>query len=247
MNIMTYNNYMEKKPKITEQITSKGVIESLRTPEQISTKEYIFRNIVENKILDSFLSDMESAGFSPEQVEQFESMLTEDINIMPKIIAFPRELKKRSFSYFSKEILNGRADMRFMYDNLKKRAKLTNPKIAYHCGNNDIRPKTLKDINREDFESWSISGTEKDHRDDDKPMAYYSFDYMNLYRKKNPKYLYLIESNPKHRTDGVEWGRAPTLDVIEKLDLREVDAEVDRQYSEYLKNEEKKEARPEAA
>lgn len=231
-------------PKITEQMNSKQVIESLRTPEQLATKEYIFRNIIENKALDSLLLHMHESGFNEQQISEFETILSENPDIVSQIIALPYELKKRTVPYFQEQISTGKADLRFFYDTLVKRVQMLNPKIAYHCSAHDIRPKIIKDTYGP-VDAWNIDGTEKDHRDDDLLMAYYSFDYLNLYRTKNPKYLYLIESNPKHRTDGVEWGRAPGLSVIDRLDLREVDAEVERQYQEYLQKE--KEAKPNEA
>lgn len=234
----------ESTPKISEYKNSNNVVESLRTPEQLATKEYIFRDIIENKALDSFKEHMDNAGFEENQIAEFELMLASNPDMMPKILAFPYELKKRSFSHFQKQINEGKADLQFMFDTMVKRAKMINPKIAYHCSQQDIRSKMIKDTYGP-VEVWNIDGTEKDHRDDDLPMAYYSFNYLHLYREKNPKYLYLIESNPKHRTDGADWGRAPGLSIIDRLDLKEVDKQVEERYQEYLQQE--KEAKPEAA
>ena len=86
-----------------------------------------------------------------------------------------------------------------------------------------------------------IDGTEKDHRDNDLPKAYYSFDYRHLYRAKNPKYLYLIASLSSDKTDGVEWGRASSLSIIDYVKIEDVDREVEEQYQEYIKKETKQE------
>ena len=71
-------------------------------------------------------------------------------------------------------------------------------------------------------------------------MAYYSFDYENLYRVKNPNYIYVvsIQENERsgHRKDGNnEWGRAPSLTVIEKINLKEVDEIVQEILNEEIK------------
>ena len=46
-----------KIPKITETYKNESM-ESLRNIDDITTKEYLFRNIIENKSLDIFLVDM---------------------------------------------------------------------------------------------------------------------------------------------------------------------------------------------
>ena len=80
--------------------------------------------------------------------------------------------------------------------------------------------------------SWVVYGKEKDHRDNDLPMAYYSFDYMNLYKSKDPKYIYVVsvqksQSSGNRRDGNNQWGRAPSLSVVEKFDLRELEMEVE--------------------
>ena len=80
--------------------------------------------------------------------------------------------------------------------------------------------------------SWVVYGKEKDHRDNDLPMAYYSFDYMNLYKSKDPKYIYVVsvqksQSSGNRRDGNNQGGRAPSLSVVEKFDLRELEMEVE--------------------
>lgn len=241
-----YNHIMnpEKKnpkiPKITETYKD-NKMESLKNLDDVTVKEYLFRNIVENKSLDIFLSDMEKFGFSNEQINEFSSILADGEHMLNRVLAYPYELRQRMLPFFKQTIDKGQYDLKFMYDKLVERSVSHGAKIAYHCGSQLVQPRIGKDNSGNKVEEWCIDGTERDHRDDDLPMAYYSFDYKHLYRTKNPKYLYLIESLPKHRTDGSEWGRAPALSVIDYIKIEDVDREVEEQYQDYIKKETKQE------
>jgi len=229
-----------KIPKITETYKNESM-ESLRNIDDITTKEYLFRNIIENKSLDIFLVDMKKHGFSDEQIDEFSSILADGDHMLNRVLAYPYELRQRMLPFFKQTIDKGQHDLKFMYDKLVERSVTTGSKIAYHCGSQLIQPKIGKDNTGKKVGEWSIDGTEKDHRDNDLPKAYYSFDYRHLYRAKNPKYLYLIASLSSDKTDGVEWGRASSLSIIDYVKIEDVDREVEEQYQEYIKKETKQE------
>lgn len=225
---------LERIPHITETINEDGRIETLKTQEDLSSKEYIFRKIIENKVLDAFIDDMKQYDFSPEQIELFKHELINKGEDMKSVLTYPYELRKRMLPYFKQMIDNGERDMQFMVDKLLDRSRINNSKMAYHASQSNIRPNQVR-VQGELKSNWSINGTEKDHRDDDLPMAYYSFDYEHLYRTKQPKFLYIIESTDLHRTDGKEWGRAPSLSIIDKIDISELDMEVEVKFKELNK------------
>ena len=74
----------------------------------------------------------------------------------------------------------------------------------------------------EKIRRWDIKGTEKDHRDDDRNMAYYSTKYRHLFKKKGPKFVYIVRTEPQtHKTDG-NWSRAGKLSVVTRVPFEEV-------------------------
>ena len=154
------------------------------------------------------------------------------------LLAFPWELKQRAFAAFKKKIDAGELKVEEAFTKILEASKSQSRRIAYHCSNNDISPTEENDGQGKKVKTWAIKGTEKDHRDNDLPMAYYSFDYYNLYRTKNPKFIYIvsIQTHPGsgHRKDGnMIWGRAPSLTVIEKITIKEADDYVHEKSKEH--------------
>lgn len=219
-------------PKINESFDINKQIEAKE--EMQNVKELFFRDKVETSILESYEQIMRQAGFSEEQIQEFEEQL-QNPEIHPvKVLAWPWELRKRMIPTFLKSINEGKETIASMVKKVHDFGQKFGRSYAFHCSAHDI-PKHIGKPGKDD--EWYVAGTEKDHRDDDLPMAYYSFDYLHLYREKNPKYLYLVSINNQgsHRTDGASWGRASTLPIIDKLELREVDKEVEHRYQEYKK------------
>jgi hypothetical protein len=115
-----------------------------------------------------------------------------------------------------------------MIEKIIKASKTQARHIAYHCSDHDITPKEENDGQGKRVKTWAIKGTEPDHRDNDVPMAYYSFDYHHLYKTKSPEFIYVvsIQTNEKsgHKKDNNRvWGRAPSLTVIEKINIEELE------------------------
>jgi len=72
-------------------------------------------------------------------------------------------------------------------------------------------------------------------------MAYYSFDYKNIFRERNPKFLYFVsiqkDEKSGHKKDNTNnWGRAPSLSIIGNVDIQEVDNFVRNSLDEYKNN-----------
>ncbi|MDP2815046.1 MAG: hypothetical protein Q8O19_00010, partial [Rectinemataceae bacterium] len=112
-----------------------------------------------------------------------------------------------------------------MIDELLERARKYGFTLGFHLSPIDIRPG--KDG------SWMIKGTEKDHRHDDRAMAYYSTDYSHRYLKKPSRYLYVIRAETGEDTshypdnDGT-WGHASSLAVIDQVDMQSLEKEMDQ-------------------
>lgn len=196
--------------------------------DDIRLKEYLFREIVEKHARKDFEQAMKGFGYSEEEIGVFEDELDKLGDGAEKVLSWPWELRNKFLPNFKKDINEGKKTVQDMVKKVFEVGSQNNSRIAYHCSLYDIAKDNKKG-------EWVVWGSEIDHRDNDQKMAYYSFDYYNLYREKNPRYLYLISSHRKttaHKTDGVS-GRAKSLDIIAKLDLREVDAEVANNFKEY--------------
>ncbi len=203
-------------------------------------KESFFHEVVTSKIIDTYEKEMERVGYSPEQINSLREKIIElSVDKRESLYAFPWELKQRALPAFLNKIKEGNETVESMVDKLIEASEKQHRRIGYHATNENIIPKEERS-NGQLVKSWVIYGREKDHRDNDLPMAYYSFDYENLYRVKNPNYIYVvsIQENERsgHRKDGNnEWGRAPSLTVIEKINLKEVDEIVQEMLNEEIK------------
>lgn len=198
----------------------------------LELKESIFHEIIVSKIVDTYEKEMHNLGYTDVQIDELrEKIISLSIDKRESFYAFPWELKQRALPSFLKKINTDKTEtIDSMVDKIIDASEKQHRRIGYHATNENIIPKE-ETSNGQKIKSWVVYGKEKDHRDNDLPMAYYSFDYENLYRVKNPNFIYVvsIQENEKsgHRKDGNnEWGRAPSLTIIEKINLKEVDQTV---------------------
>jgi hypothetical protein len=211
--------------------SQKGNVSTEKTPDFLKIKERIFHDIIANRMVDTYEQEMESTGYTSEEISTFrEKLISLSLEDSEAVYAFPWELKQRALPAFLKKIREGKETIESMTEKIISASHAKHRKIAFHASNENIQPRE-ETVNGKISESWVIYGKENDHRDNDLPMAYYSFDYTNLYRSKNPKYIYAvsIQEDPSagHRKDGNnEWGRAPSLSVIDKLDLAQIELDV---------------------
>ena len=203
-----------------------------RTPAFLKLKTEIFQEVVANKMVDTYEKEMQSAGFTQEEVSRFrDAVIPLGYEDSDAIYAFPWELKQRALPAFLKKIRDGKETVEGMVEKIVAASKQQHRQLAFHASNDNIVPKEETSQGMK-VKSWVIYGKEKDHRDNDLPMAYYSFDYMNLYRSKNPQYIYVVsiqrnETSGNRKDGNDQWGRAPSLSIVEKFDLRELELEVD--------------------
>lgn len=224
------NNFTIETPENTQQENSE---------KNISKHEFLFRQYVEGRLFDSFSQELKKFEYTNSQMEDFYRYFDnlEDFD-RHSLLAFPWELKQRALPMLKKKIEQGIITMEDGLNKILDASKKQSRDIAYHCSSFDIAPKEEKDAQGKNIEAWVIKGTENDHRDNDLPMAYYSFDYYHLYRVKNPRFLYLVSIQKGeglgHRKDGNNvWGRAPSLTIIDKIDLREADQHIQEQADLY--------------
>lgn len=211
-----------------------------RTPDFLKLKTEIFHELVANRMVDTYEKEMQSLGFTKEEMIQFrDSVLSLNNEDSEAVYAFPWELKQRALPAFLKKIREGKETVGSMVEKIVSASKLQHRQFAFHASNDNIVPKEETSQGAK-VKSWVIYGRENDHRDNDLPMAYYSYDYMNLYKSKDPKYIYVVSiqktQTSGNRKDGNnQWGRAPSLSVIEKFDLRELETEVEAVAQERIK------------
>jgi len=206
-------------------------------------RNWVFNQLVETKLYDSFIDSFEKHGFSQEEISEFDNVVKNlSLEEYDALISHPHELKERGVPYGIKMIRSGKMTMeKFVRDIVQYNLKIGR-RVAYHTSDKNILPVRKND---KETGEWVVYGTERDHRDDDNYMAYYSFDYVNLYRKKNPDHIYAISIQTKgrfgHRKDYTgEWGRAPSLTVIDHFNVKELDQEVNEMMEKIKQSKNKK-------
>lgn len=197
-------------------------------------KEVLFKGILVNKLFDAIKEGMEEADVPEKTITSFfdavKNLPEEDIL---STLAIPKELQPKLFSRFAEQLENKKTTTENFVQQLLKRVKEKGYRLGFHVSNKDIEPTELPDKDSEEgLLRWEINGSEQDHRDDDLLRAYYSFDYQNLYRVKSGNYLYLIRaetgpSTPHKKDNDGAWGRASTLSIITRLNLKEIDTQID--------------------
>lgn len=203
------------------------------SPELSQKREVLFKGILVNKLFDTIKNSMEEADVSPEAITGFLNAVKK----LPEedalsVLAIPHELQNKMFSRFNEQLTKKKTTPEAFLALLHKNAKEKGYRLGFHISTKDIEPTDLPQDEEDEIQKWEISGTEQDHRDNDLLRAYYSLDYQNLYRKKGGDHLYLVraETGPStsHRQDNDgSWGRASTLSIITRLNLPEVDRQID--------------------
>lgn len=203
---------------------------SERVPaEREKLKEQIFSSIVFDRLVSRYEGLMVDLDFSEEDIDEYKRKLTllgeEDEK---RVLAIPYELQKTFFSKMKARVDTGEITVGEAIDALNLFAQEKGYTMGYHASKYDIQ-KT----NNAGRETWSIQATEVDDRDDMK-MAYYSLDYSHVFRKRHPRYMYVVRAemgdSTAHKKDlSNNWGRAASLSVVERFDIREIDMLVDNE------------------
>ncbi|HEY4480199.1 MAG TPA: hypothetical protein VJB58_01890 [Candidatus Paceibacterota bacterium] len=186
-------------------------------------KEFIFDTLILAEIVDSFIVDLEEAGFEKEEVDEFlEEINKYDNEAIKGILAIPKELRGKNFVRYKEEIDNNKNTIAKIVAQLNNSAYKNGYTLGFHVSKADILPENGV---------WEVKGKELDDRDD-MTMAYYSLDYKNIYRIDRGKNLYVVRAkignNTEHKRDtSNNWGRASSLSIIHKIDLAKIDEKVE--------------------
>lgn len=198
-------------------------------------RETIFPKLVAARILESAVDDLRGAGFTEEEVTEVQTaFLTLSEERKKAVLSIPAELRPKLYERYAEEIEKGTQTPAGMIADILEKAERYRYTLGYH-----LSPKEIK---RTPEGSWVIKGTEPDHRHSDIPMAYYSLDYRNRYRDKPSKFLYVVRAEQKDNSghyqdnDGA-WGHAPSLSIVDMINLNEIDAEMDAHMREKEKRE----------
>ncbi len=191
-------------------------------------RNQIFDQLVASKVLESFHDDIEEADISPEAYEEIHStfaQLSEDNK--REVLAIPAELRPKLFQQYAEQLKAGTIDGSGVVLDILQKAKKYGFTIGFHLSPHDVVPS--KDG------AWHIRGTEPDHRHNDLPMAYYSLDYAHRYLKKPSRYLYVIraelgENSAHYRDNDRSWGHAPSLSIVDQIDMQALEKEMDERF-----------------
>lgn len=190
-------------------------------------REEVFLNIVFSDLLEGMIDKLCNAGYleTEDDISHFSEIINNlSLEDKKRVFSLPFELSEKRFKIFlSRGVL-----LETMIERLIKEAKEGGYTLGYHLSPFDIKAKNdLK---------WEIKGMEFDDRDE-KPMAYYSLDFDNLYRKRHQKYLYIVcaqmGENSAHKYDtSNNWGRSTELSVIDSFDFEEISEKMKKQIKE---------------
>lgn len=205
-------------------------------------KETIFRTVVLSRIREDFEEALWQADFSEENVEEYQqALLNLPEDKASKIFTTPWEIRGRFLREFKAKIDHKEATVTDMVNQLYQMAEKKGYELGFHLTSKDIEPSQGAR-----GPEWDIVGYDFDDRDE-RPMAYYSLDYKNLFRKKRGTNLYVVraETGPEttHKRDtSNNWGRAGRLAIIERMNVGDIDDEVEAALKELKKEKSEEEA-----
>lgn len=177
-------------------------------------KNRLFNAYLRNSVAKQFMEHARDCDFNESEVEEIELALgTLSIDDALAALSLPFELREKWFETTLDKIESGESDIATAVNELVALGKKNGFSIGFHTSPVDIQP--------EENGRWVIKGSEKDHRDNDLTMAYYSKQYKHIFKQRNPQFIYVIRALEGERTDG-SWYRAPSLSVIARLPFEEV-------------------------
>lgn len=191
-------------------------------------RNQIFDQLVATQVLDSFHDDIDDAGIDAEDyqeiVQTFAALPEEDKRA---VLAIPAQLRPKVFANYAKHLEDGKMTGEEVVADILAKAHAHGFTLGFHLSPRDIKPE--KDG------SWQIRGTEPDHRHSDLPMAYYSLDYAHRYLRKPAQFLYVVraelgENSAHYRDNDRSWGHASSLSVVDRIDMHELENEMERRF-----------------
>lgn len=200
-----------RKTETPEQIPELIMEQSESSVEEL--KDTLFDQYLKQQLIEDFFQHLEEYLDEGEIDAMRGELAKHDDEVVYATLSLPHELRNRRFSKFQQEVELGKDPGELMKSFIELSTKY-GYSIGYHTSPNDIKPG--------ENGQWNITGYEQDHRDDDLSKAYYSTKYRHLFKKKDPKFIYIVRTDPEtHRTDG-NWSRAGILSVVTRVPFADV-------------------------
>lgn len=189
-------------------------VENLEETSAEKIKDTLFDQYMKQKLIEDFFDELHEY-LDEDFVDEMRGELANyDDDDIYATLSLPKELRYRKFTDFQKQLESEDKDPKELMKNFIEASKRHGFGIGYHTSPNDIKP--------DDQGRWTIKGSENDHRDDDLSKAYYSTKYRHLFKKRDPKFIYIVRTDPStHRTDG-NWSRAGMLSVVARVPFGDV-------------------------
>lgn len=177
-------------------------------------KDHLFDQYLKQQLIEDFFDNL-SEYLDDKEVDEMRGVLAEyDDEDIYATLSLPHELRERKFNEFQTAIERGKKEAAQLMQNFIQSSKQYGFSVGYHTSPHDIKPS--------ESGQWNIKGYENDHRDNDLSKAYYSTKYRHLFKKRDPKFIYIVRTDPStHRTDG-NWSRAGLLSVVARVPFADV-------------------------
>jgi hypothetical protein len=194
-----------KKRSVEQESYVEGSIEDV--------KDVIFDEFMKQQLIEDFFHTLEDFLDKSDIDTMRKVLVGYKENEIYAALSLPHELRERKFAEFAQKINSGIPASNLMSELVEASSRYQFG-VGYHTSPYDIKPDASG--------RWNIKGTERDHRDDDRMMAYYSKKYRHLFKKKNPAFVYIVRTEPQtHKTDG-NWSRAGELSVVAQVSFEKV-------------------------
>lgn len=204
-------------------------------PLSIEEKSELFLKIILEKVFSTVNKDLLNSGFNQEDVDYLINKLDTEYSSREaqRFLALPYSARKFAYKKFASEMIkkDDRGERNKVIDKMLdyyiNNNLLKNTYFAFHNTNSDIH-KVIEGPQKR--EEWYVKGDEKDHRNSDLPMAYYSMNFKDLFFRGPMKYLYLVRANldKDYKDNDGSWGRAYSLPIIDRFDLQEIMSEINK-------------------
>lgn len=203
-----------KNNKVEEEVDITGVEEGEEEISAEKIKDTLFDQYLKQNLIEDFFDELHEY-LDEEAVDDMRGELANyDDEDIYATLSLPKELRHRKFTDFQKQLESENKNPGEVIKSFVEASKRHGFGIGYHTSPNDIKP--------DEQGRWTIKGFESDHRDDDLSKAYYSTKYRHLFKRRNPKFIYIVRTDPStHRTDG-NWSRAGTLSVVARVPFEDV-------------------------
>lgn len=203
-----------------------------QTFERDRTHEQVFTALINERLIEEFEEDLYEVTKDGDQVANIlDTINAFNADEQKMILSVPQAIRKLRFAALLKKATpHGIFDANVFVKNLFDHAQEKGYTIGYHTSPNKIIPEGS---------NWDVNPTGLDDRDN-RPMAYYSLDYKNLFRKARGNHIYVVRAevgtDSTHKKDNSNnWGRANKLSIITSLSLREIDEKVAKISEEKIK------------